>query len=152
MADSTDRTNDVAIWNEARTDNATVTNSRLDTNIKASETIPVSITGGSSRPLKAKLFEFVGNQTNVTILTPASGKKIDVYFCALTSDDSSGAKVVVEFLTSVQKVFIDWTKTGSSPAQLVNFQGATNEVLTLNVTGLPGSKNGVIYIGYGEID
>lgn len=32
MADSTDRTNDVAIWNENRTDSVSVSSSRLDTN------------------------------------------------------------------------------------------------------------------------
>lgn len=32
MADSTDRTNDVAIWNENRTDSVSVSTSRLDTN------------------------------------------------------------------------------------------------------------------------
>lgn len=111
----------------------------------------VTIEGGSSRPAKAQLYEFTGSQTLTTILTPTSGYKLDIYFCSLTSDDSSGAKVVARFNTSNQNVFIDWTKTGVSPAQLVNFRGNTNEVLSLDVTGLPGNKNCVLYIGYDEV-
>lgn len=147
MADSSDNTIDVNIWNDARTKAVTVSTDgakeRLDVN--------ALISGGSSRPPRTKIYEFTGSQTNVIILTPASGKKIDVFFISLVSDDTSGSKVTVDFATSVIRVFVDWTKTGGSPAQLSNHQGAINEVLTLNVTGLAGSKQAALYIGYDEI-
>lgn len=146
MADSTDDTIDVNIWNDARTKAVTVTTDgtkeRLDVN--------ANIEGGNPRPPLSEIYEGTGGATNETILTPSSGKYIDLYSLGITTEDSSGAKFKIEFLTSGVTVFVNWSKAGSAPAFLINKQGAVDEVLSINVTGIPGSKEWAVFIGYEE--
>jgi hypothetical protein len=143
MADSSDDTIDVNIWNDERTDSASVTNSRLHVNAQ--------IDGGNPRPPISFIYEDSGTADDDTILTPASGMKIDLYSLGVTSEDASGAKFKIEFLTSGVTCFVDWTKSGGSPSFLINKTGAVDEILSITVSGIAGNKEWAVFIGYNEV-
>jgi hypothetical protein len=93
---------------------------------------------------------FVGNQTDQTLVTPTSGKKIQVIGVLLTSDDSLFT-ATIEFLTSgkvVQSHFEQGTLGAYIPT---NVTGTTDEVLSLNISD-SAAQNWFVQVNYAEVD
>lgn len=92
--------------------------------------------------------EYTAAQTNTTIITPASGKKIDVVGVLIVTDATTG-DVTLDFTTSGIKVMRLYA---SAFARMVSddmhVEGAIDEVLTLNTT--TGTNNVFILVNYRE--
>lgn len=93
--------------------------------------------------------EYTDNQTNLTIITPASGKKIDIVGVLIVTDATTG-DVLLDFATSGKKVMRLYA---SAFARVVSFdmhiEGAVDEVLTLNTT--TGANNVFVLVNYREV-
>jgi len=93
---------------------------------------------------------FVGNQTAVTIVTPTASKKLQVIGALITSDDSL-FDVKISFVTS-SKIVTQHFEQGTLGSYIpLNITGATDEVLTLDITG-SAAQNWFITINYAEVD
>ena len=93
---------------------------------------------------------YIGNQSAVTLITPASGKKLQIIGCQITSDDSL-FDVKVSFATS-GKIVTQHFEQGTLGSYIpLNIEGATNEVLTLDITD-SAAQNWFFTINYAEID
>lgn len=93
--------------------------------------------------------EYTANQTNLAILTPASGKKLAVVGVLIATDSITG-DVNLDFITSGKKVMPLYA---SAFARTINddvhIEGAVDEVLTLNST--TGANNVFIMVNYREV-
>jgi len=93
---------------------------------------------------------FVGNQSDVTLVTPTAGKKVQVIGVLLTSDDSLFT-TTIEFLTSggvVSSHFEQGTLGSYIPC---NVTGNADEVLSINISD-SAAQNWFIQVNYAEID
>lgn len=91
---------------------------------------------------------YTANQTNLTIITPSSGKHICVHgvYCAT---ESAAGEVQVDFATSSKPVFRMYaTKTSTQAASTMNVTGADDEVLTLTTT--TGANDLFLLVNYME--
>ena len=92
---------------------------------------------------------YIGNQSDVTLITPTAGKQIQVIGVLLTSDDSLFT-TTIEFLTSgkvVQSHFEQGTLGSYIPCNVV---GAVDEVLSLNIAD-SASQNWFVQVNYVEL-
>lgn len=94
--------------------------------------------------------ELTGDQTDLTLVTPTAGKKLQVIGVFLTSEDAL-FEAVIEFLTSgkvVMKHFESATLGSYIPC---NITGNTNEVLSINISNSAGQK-WFIQVNYAEVE
>jgi len=95
--------------------------------------------------------EYTGEQTNVDIITPSSGKRIEVHSILLHGSAGSGA-VSLDFATSgipVARLYL--TKSGEIYASRVKIQGAVDEPLTLNISGVQASDTTFVAVNYKQV-
>lgn len=93
---------------------------------------------------------YVGNQSNVTVLTPQAGNQLQVIGVLITSDDSV-FDCKLEFATSgitVQQHFEQGTLGAYIP---VNLTGDVDEVLGLTITN-SDAQNWFFTINYAEVE
>lgn len=89
---------------------------------------------------------YTANQTNLDIITPASGQIVAVHgvFCAT---DSAAGEVALDLATSSKPVFRMYaSKTQASAQSTMNIAGAADEPLTLNTT--TGDNNTFLVVNY----
>ena len=93
---------------------------------------------------------YATNQTNLTILTPVSGKRLLISGVFMATEGAAGT-IGLDFLTSTKKVFRFYaSKTTQSAVSDMAIRGAANEVLSLNTT--TGLDNVFILVNYRSID
>lgn len=94
--------------------------------------------------------EYSTSQTNTMIITPASGKKLDIVSVMIDINGNTGT-VSLDFATSLKKVMrVYVAKTQHTVSGDLHIDGATNEVLTLNTT--TGDVEVFIIVNYREVD
>ena len=120
--------------------------------VDASNPLNVSLSAGTVYVIPPNTFTslYTGNQTNVTMITPTAGKKLQIIGVLATSEDAL-FEIIIEFLTSgkiVMKHFESATLGSYIPC---NISGNTDEVLSLNITGSAG-KEWFVQVNYAEVD
>ena len=93
---------------------------------------------------------YTSNQTNLNIITPASGKKLCVHGVIVATDSNTG-DVSLDFATSnipVSRLYA--TRHQQQVAIHLHIEGAVNEPLTLNTT--TGNNDLFIAVSYIEED
>ena len=92
--------------------------------------------------------EYTDNQTNLEIIAPAEGKKLDIVGVLIVTDATTG-DVLLDFVTSTKKVMRLYA---SAFARMVSDDmhvvGAVDEPLTLNTT--TGANNVFVLVNYRE--
>jgi hypothetical protein len=140
------------VWDESQTKAVDVIFDAVDSKNRLAVDVRGIISGGTvyTVPPFTYAATFLSNQTNVTLVTPPTGKKIQVIGVLMTSDDSLFT-AKVEFLTSV-RVIQEHFESGTLGSYIpCNITGATNEVVTLNIAGST-SKNWFIQVNYAVVD
>ena len=95
--------------------------------------------------------EYTGEQTDVALITPTSGKAIEIYSILLHSEASAGT-IALDFATSTKKVArLYAAKNGQIYTSRMKVTGATNEVLTLNISGVNASDKTFVLVNYREV-
>jgi len=94
--------------------------------------------------------EYTVNQAATALITPNSGKKVDV--CGVfTSSDSAAGEIRLDFATSLIKVWRHYITTFAQASDMdMHIEGAVDEVLT--VTTSQGPKLVFIVVNYRELD
>lgn len=93
--------------------------------------------------------EYTAAQTDLTIITPASGKKIDVVGVLAVTDSETGA-ISLDFATSGKKIMrLYASKFSSVVNDDMHIEGAVDEVVTLNTT--TGASNVFVLVNYREV-
>jgi len=95
--------------------------------------------------------EYTGEQTDVNIITPSSGKRIQVFSILLHGTASSGT-AALDFPTSGKKVArLYFTKAGQIYASRMKILGGVNEPLRLNISGVNSSDQTFVLVNYREV-
>ena len=94
--------------------------------------------------------EYSGNQTNVDILTPTSGKRLQILGLVITTDDSTFV-FTLDFATSTKTVFKAFTSDDLGDLPTMNVFGNVDEPLRLNVSDTVG-QDWFVLVNYAEID
>ena len=120
--------------------------------VTANGELQVSLLAGTIYVVPPATFTgaYSGNQTSETLITPTAGKQLQIIGVQITSDDAV-FDCKVEFETSgiiISQHFEQGTLGGYIP---VNLTGATDEVLSLTITGSAG-QNWFFTINYAEQD
>ena len=95
--------------------------------------------------------EYTGEQTDVAIITPSSGKKIEVFGILLHSSANAGY-VELKFTTSnklVAKLYC--TRQSQIYNSRMKITGAANEAITLNISGVNSGDTSFILVNYKEV-
>lgn len=92
---------------------------------------------------------YVGNQSGVTVVTPASGKHLQIIGVQVTSDDSL-FDCKLEFATSGQVVAQHFEQSTLGAYIPVNITGDADETLDLTITG-SDAQNWFLIINYAEV-
>lgn len=94
--------------------------------------------------------EYDSNQTNLAIITPASGRKLCISSIH-TSMDADAGDISLDFLTSNKKVWRHYgAKIKTAPSKDIHIRGAVDEPLTLNST--QGADKIFVVVNYRETD
>lgn len=90
--------------------------------------------------------EYTANQTNLAIITPGSGKKVDVVGVLAVTDSETGA-ISLDFVPSGKKIMrLYASKFSSVVNDDMHTEGYPGEVVTLNTT--TGANNVFILVNY----
>jgi len=93
---------------------------------------------------------YVGNQTDVTMVIPTAGKKLQIIGALITSNDSLFT-ITIEFIVS-GKIVTEHFEQGTLGSYIpLNVSGATDEVLSLTIAD-SAAQNWFITINYTEVD
>lgn len=144
-------TQDISIWDEGWTKSVDIITDSVAKNRLAVDVIG-TISGGSiyTVPPNTHTVELTGNPANVTLITPTSGKKIQV-IGAFVTGKTAGFLLKIQFVTSakiVQEHQVNGTLGNYIPT---NITGATNEVLGITITGSGVNDKWFICINYVEV-
>lgn len=93
-----------------------------------------------------------GDIAAVTLITPTSGMKLAVANVSMITDGASG-DIQIDFVTSSIKVFRMYpSKNTQSDSTGMHIIGATDEVLTLEASGIGSAAKVFVIISYVEHD
>lgn len=97
-----------------------------------------------------KTAEYIADQEAIALITPSSGKKIDVTGVFSNSSSNTG-EIQLDFLTSEIKVWRQYLDKNDHLADSdMHIEGRVDEVLTVTTT--QGDKKVFVLVNYREVD
>ena len=132
---------------------------KRDYPVTCDDPLPVEICAGDVQasigstylvPPLTKSFKLTGNQAAVTVLTPTSGKRLQIIGVYPTSDDSV-FDTELSFSSSALTVIQVFEAAQLGSTIPMNITGAVNEVLEIDIAD-SASSNWFFIVNYAEVD